>query len=67
MKPTLLEQLDAPTWYVVSSQGRVILGVFGSALQHEAEACAERVERDTGIPAAIWIKRGAHPVVGGVL
>lgn len=64
---TVDEMLNLPSWYVVASQGRVILGVFGSALLADAEACAERVERETGFPAAIWIKRGKRPSVGGAL
>ena len=40
-------------WYVVTSQGRTILGVFGSALLAEAQECARKVERQTGFHAFV--------------
>lgn len=42
-----------PTWYVVYSQGSIILGVYGSALLAEARSFARRVARDTGFCAYI--------------
>jgi hypothetical protein len=54
-------------WYVVTSQGRVILGVYGSALLSMAQECARRVERDTGLPAFVSRVTGARPSVGAVL
>lgn len=54
-------------WYVVTSQGRVILGVFGSALLSDAQACAARVERATGMHAFVSRVSGTRPRVGAVL
>lgn len=59
--------LAEPTWHVVASQGRVILGVFGSALLADAQECARRTERDTGFPAFVHQVSGERPNVGGVL
>ena len=55
------------TWHVVTSQGNVILGVFGAALLSEAQECARRVERQTGLPAWVRQLRGERPSVGEVL
>lgn len=55
-------------YHVVSSQGGVILGAFGSALLAEAQRCAARVERDTGCHAYVEQVRSPHlPGVGGKL
>lgn len=53
-----------PDWYIVFSQGRMILGVYGSALLSMAQECARRVERETGLPAFIEGVYGARPSVG---
>lgn len=53
-------------WHIVTSQGGIILGVFGSALLSEAQECARRVERQTGFPAYVEQVKGARPRVGGV-
>lgn len=52
------------TWHVVTSQGRTILGVFGSALLADAQECARRVERQTGFPAHVNQVNGERPSVG---
>lgn len=52
------------TWHVVTSQGGIILGVYGSALLSEAQEKARRVERETGLPAFVDQIRGPRPAVG---
>lgn len=54
-------------WHVVTSQGGVILGVFGEALLSMAQECARRVERQTGFAARVSQRRGERPCVGEVL
>jgi hypothetical protein len=58
-------------WHVVTGQGGVILGVYGSALLADAQEKARVVERVTGLPARVeqvthtdWTKR---PRVGQTL
>lgn len=53
-----------PDWHIVFSRGRMILGVYGSALLSMAQECARRVERETGLPAFIEGVYGARPSVG---
>jgi hypothetical protein len=53
-------------WHVVTGQGGRVLGVFGSALLADAQECARRVERDTGLPAYVELHRGLRPRVGDV-
>ena len=40
-------------WHVVTGQGGVILGVYGSALLADAQEKARVVERVTGLPARV--------------
>lgn len=54
-------------WWVVTSQGGVIQGVFGSALMQMAEECAKRVEVQTGFAAHVRHVGGERPSVGQVL
>lgn len=55
-------------YHVVSSQGGVILGAFGEALLADAQRCAARVERDTGLPAFVeQVRSECLPGVGGKL
>lgn len=51
-------------WRVVVSAGDVVLGVFGSGLYSEAEACAARATRQTGIAASVRLWSGPKPRVG---
>lgn len=52
------------TWHIVTSQGDVILGVYGSALLSMAQECARRVEHETGLPARVEQVTGERPYVG---
>lgn len=52
------------TWHLVTSQGNVILGVFGAALLGEAQECARKVERQTGFVAYVNQFTGKRPRVG---
>lgn len=52
------------TWYVVSSQGQNVLGVFGENLRTQAEECARRIVRDTGFPAFVHTYCGVRPEIG---
>jgi hypothetical protein len=58
------------TWHVVTSQGRIVLGVYGEALLSHAQRQAAEVERSTGLPAfveqvrATWARR---PFVGACI
>lgn len=52
------------TWHIVTSQGGIVLGVFGSALLSEAQECARRVGVDTGFPAWVFQVHGDKPHVG---
>lgn len=58
------KQHNDPTWHVVTSQGPIILGVFGEALLAEAQACAAKIERQTGSRAFVQQVRGERPHVG---
>lgn len=58
---------EPPTWHVVTSQGRVILGVFGAALLSHAQECARKVTAQTGFPAFVAQVTGDRPTVGGAL
>lgn len=51
-------------WYIVTSQGPSILGVFGAALLSDAQECARRVEVNTGFDAFVNRVRGRRPRVG---
>ena len=57
----------AMTWYVVTSEGGVILGVFGEAILSMAQECARKVELDTGFRAYVEQVKGARPSVGTIL
>ena len=61
------QRCSCETWHVVTSQGRVILGVFGAAILSHAQECARKVERETGFPALISQVTGRRPSVGEVL
>jgi hypothetical protein len=51
-------------WHIVTSQGNIILGVFGEALLSMAQECARKVERQTGFPAFVNQYEGPRPSVG---
>lgn len=55
------------TWLVVTTQGSVVLGMYGSALLEMAQECARKAERETGFPAFVSIVQGAKPSVGQIL
>ena len=55
------------TWHVVTSQGGVILGVFGEAILSMAQECARKVSRETGLLARVEQVKGARPSVGTIL
>jgi len=52
-EPARKEEVMSWEGHVVTSQGAVILGVFGAAILSEAQECARRVERSTGFPAYV--------------
>lgn len=58
---------DKLSWHVVTSQGRVVLAVYGSALAKEATDQAEKIEGQTGFPAWVETVVGERPAVGEVL
>jgi hypothetical protein len=51
-------------WHVATSQGKVILGVYGSALLSMAQEQARAIERKTGFPAFVNQVTGERPEVG---
>ncbi len=57
-------ETDKPTWHVVTSEGRIVLGVFGEALLSEAQECARKAQRKTGLPTFVEQVRGERPHVG---
>lgn len=57
--------MAAHAWHVVTSPGGVILGVFGRAVPDAARACAQRVQRETGVAAYVEVIRSnERPKVG---
>jgi hypothetical protein len=54
------------TWHVVTSQGGIVLGVYGEALLAAAQEQARRVENQTRLPAFVSQVHGARPAVGTV-
>ena len=56
---------EAPTWYVVTAQGGLVLGVYGARLLEEARVCAVRVTAQTGFTARVGaVQSWARPHVG---
>lgn len=55
------------SWLVVTSQGRRVLGVFGSALTGEARRCAHRTTLETGFHAWVETFEGERPKIGDTL
>lgn len=53
------------TWYMVVSTGRV-QGVFGSALFDDAKRCADKIVKQTGLPARVVSFAGDRPSVGNL-
>jgi hypothetical protein len=53
-----------PSWHVVTSQGYIILGVYGAALLSHAQEAARKVEATTGFPAFVNQVLGTRPRVG---
>lgn len=64
---SFLEHCSCPTWHVVTSQGSMILGVFGESLLADAQECAAKIERQTCFPAFVSQVTGRRPSVGEVL
>jgi len=58
------ERNNMSTWHIVTSQGNVILGVYGSALLAMAQDQARLIERKTGLPAFVNQVTGERPYVG---
>ncbi len=54
-------------WFVVTSQGRRVLGVFGSALEEEASRCAQATATEACFPAWVESIDGERPRIGDVL
>ena len=54
-------------WFVVPSQGRRVLGGYGSALEQEASSCAKRVELQAGLAAWVEAFEGERPSIGDEL
>ena len=58
------ERNNMSTWHIVTAQGNVILGVYGSALLSRAQDQARLIERKTGLPAFVSLVAGERPRVG---
>lgn len=41
------------TWHVVTDANHIICGVYGAALLSDAQECARRIERRTGLDARV--------------
>lgn len=55
---------NEPTWHVVTSQGSIILGVFGEALLSHAQECAREVRSRTGFASYVLQVKGERPKCG---
>lgn len=62
-----MKEFHEPHWHVVVSQGRIILGVYGSELLAMAEEKMKSIEAATGFPAWLEMVVGDRPEVGAPL